>query len=60
MMLHNERHTSTMVGLFLPSPATILCHQQAFRTAIYSIRYPGVARKWNAEGGAGVLYGWEI
>jgi hypothetical protein len=34
-MLRNERHTSILFGLFLPSLATILCHQQAFRTAIY-------------------------
>ena len=27
-----ERHTLTSFNSFLPSPATFLCHQQAFRT----------------------------
>jgi hypothetical protein len=40
-MSHNERHTSIVFGSFLPSPATILCHQQAFRTVIEWCRYPG-------------------
>jgi len=31
-----EKQGSTVVGLYLPSPATILCRQQAFRMAIYS------------------------
>jgi hypothetical protein len=34
-MSRRERHTSTSLGSFLPSPAKIISHQQAFRTAIY-------------------------
>jgi hypothetical protein len=34
-MSRRERHTSTLFGPFLPSPATLISHQQAFRTAIY-------------------------
>jgi hypothetical protein len=57
-MSRNERHTSTVVGLFLSSPATILCHQQAFRAVIYWDRYPRAARRWwRGEGGAGVWWG---
>jgi hypothetical protein len=57
-MSRNERHTSTVVGLFLPSPATILCHQQAFRAVIYWDRHPRAVMKWwRGEGGAGVWWG---
>jgi len=52
-MSRNERLTSTLFGSFLPSPAAILCHQQAFRTVIYLDRY--LARKWwRGESGTGV------
>jgi hypothetical protein len=34
-MSRNERHTKTLLGSFLPGPATILCHQQAFKTGVY-------------------------
>jgi hypothetical protein len=57
-MLRNEIFTSILSGSFLPSPATILCHQQALRMAIYWGRYLGVARKWRrGEGGTGIWWG---
>jgi hypothetical protein len=34
-MSRNERFTSTSFGSFLPSPATIFCHQQAFKMVVY-------------------------
>ena len=60
----NERHTSTLLASvsFLPSPTTILCHQQAFRMAIYRGRYPEVRKWWgcdgpdDGEGGTGILW----
>ena len=46
----SEKHT---FGSFLPSPATILCHQQ-----VYWDRYPMAARKWWRGGGStGVRWG---
>jgi hypothetical protein len=33
-MLQNERNTSTLVGLFLPSLATIFCHLEVFRSMV--------------------------
>jgi hypothetical protein len=57
-MLRNERHTSILFCLFLPSPATILCHEQDFRTPIYWDRCPRAAGNWwRGEGGAGVCCG---
>ena len=54
----NERHTSILFGSFLPSPASILCHQRAFKIVIYWDQYPGVTSKlWRCEGGAGVWWG---
>jgi hypothetical protein len=53
-MSRNERHTSIRFGLFLPSRATIVFHQQAFRMVIYWNRYPRAARRWwRCEGRAG-------
>jgi hypothetical protein len=47
-----DMHTSTSFGSLLRSPATIICHQQAFKMGIYLDRYPGVGRKWwRCEGG---------
>ena len=45
-MSRNGIFTSTWFNSFLPSPATILCHQQVFRTAAYWDRCPSAARKW--------------
>jgi hypothetical protein len=53
-MSRNERLTSI-------SPGTILCHQQAFRTAIYWDQYLGVAKKWSLSRGemkAVLEYAW--
>jgi hypothetical protein len=58
-MLHNERHTSTLFGLFLRSSVMILLHWQAFRTAIYWNRHPRAARKWwRCECGTEVWWGY--
>jgi hypothetical protein len=51
-MLPNDRFTLTSFDSFLPSPATIICHQQAFKLVIYWDQYPRAARKWwRGEGG---------
>jgi hypothetical protein len=52
MSRSNERFTST-------SPATIICHQQAFKMVIYWGRYPRAVRKW-WRGEGGLEYGVEI
>jgi hypothetical protein len=36
--------SQSSISSFLPSPAAILCHRQAFRTVIYWDQY--LARKW--------------
>jgi hypothetical protein len=47
-MSHRERHTSTWFGSFLPSPATIISHQQTFRTVIWiDIGIDVSGRGWN-------------
>ena len=54
-MSHNQRPTLTSFGSFLPIPAIIICHQEAFRMTVYWDRYSRVAGKlWRGEGGAGV------
>ena len=40
-MLHNKRHTSTVVGLVFPTPATILCHQKLSERRTIGIDFPG-------------------
>jgi hypothetical protein len=57
--------TSTLFGPFLPSPATIISHQQAFRTAIYiAIGIDGCLRAARKRGEDGTTvvreYGGEI
>ena len=51
-MTRNERHTSTSFSSFLPSPATILCHQQTFRTA----EIPGRLGNGGKGGSTGVWW----
>ena len=50
-MSPNERHTMTSFGLFPPSLAVILCHQQTLRTAVDWDWYPRVAKTVLEYGG---------